>query len=305
VDPKSRIFVAGAGTVIGAAIVGRLQGEGIEPLGPEPDHNRPGEIDSFFAKNRPEYVFVAGARSGGILANQRYPADLMLDNQLQATAVLDAAHRHGARKLLYLASSCIYPRIAPQPLTPGSLWAGPLEPTNEAYATAKLAGLVLCHALRQQHGAPFITGIPTNYFGPGDHFDVEDSHVIAALIRRMHDAQTGGLHAIDVWGTGRARREFAFVDDLADACVFVMRNYEDEAPINIGGGTDVSIAELAALVKEVVGFEGKVCFDTSKPDGMPLKALDSSVLLSMGWRPATSLKCGLERTYRWFQDNRV
>lgn len=303
---SDRIFIAGADTLIGAALVRELGRQGYVGVidTPEPDLTDPTAVDDFFARRAPAYVFMAAGKSGGIHANQRYPADLMIDNLLVEANVIGSAHRHQAKKVLYLASSCSYPREASQPMSVESLMTGLLEPTNEAYAVAKLAGIVLCKAFRQQYGANFIVGIPANAFGPGDDFTPENSHVVAALIRRFHEAQTSARPAVEVWGTGTARREFIFADDLANACVFVMNGYDGADPINIGGGEDLSIKELATTIKDVVGYSGELRFDASKPDGMPLKSLDSGPLLEMGWRPANSFREGLAITYNWFLKNK-
>ena len=300
----SRIYVAGGSTSIGAAILGSLDRLGCQAIcgrgQEEPILRDALQVDRFFEQHAPEYVFLVGGKSGGIQANLKYPADLILDNLLIECHVVQSAFHHRVRKLLYLASSCSFPRLAPQPIKEDSLMTGPLEPTNEAYAVAKIAGITLCKAFQLQYGAPFISAIPTNAFGPGDTFDPDDSHVIPALILKMHLAKANGLESVEVWGTGAARREFISVDDLAEACLFVMNNYEGLDPINIGGGTDISIRDLAHLVKEVVGYSGQLVFDASKPDGMPLKALNSSRLKDLGWRPRRSLKSTIEETYRSF-----
>jgi GDP-L-fucose synthase len=299
-EKQAKVYVAGGETLIGAAILRQLERQGYVNIvgrpGEEPDLTDATKVDAFFARTAPDYVFLAAGRSGGIGANQKYPAELMLDNLLVECHVIHSAYRHGVKKLLYLASSCCYPKHCPQPMSVESLLTGPLEPTNEAYAVAKIAGIKLCQAYRQQYGVNFIVGIPANVFGPGDDFSLEDSHVIAALIRKMHEAKVLGAESVEIWGTGTPRREFIFADDLADACIFAMREYNDAEPINLGGGTDLSIAELAELVKEVVGYRGKLRFDTSKPDGMPLKALDSNRLMAMGWRPATPFRIALTET---------
>jgi GDP-L-fucose synthase len=248
---------------------------------------------------------MPSGQSGGIAANQDHPADLMLDNLLVGAHVLAAAFRHGVKKLLYLGSSCMYPRLAPQPMRPEMLQTGPLEPTSAAYATAKLAGLTLCQAYRKQYGAPFITGIPANVFGPYDDFREGTSHVIPALIRRTHEAKVRGEGMLDIWGTGLPRREFIFASDLADACLFVMKHYDGDDPINLGSGADQSIAEIARLIAEVVGFRGRLCCDRARPDGMPRKCLDSSKLFSLGWCPATPLPAALEQTHAWFLEHHV
>ncbi len=303
----SRILVAGGDTLLGAALLDLLPEQGFTNLvgaGPdEPDLTDTREVDEFFAAERPEYVFLVGGRSGGIGLNRDRPAELMLHNLRVAANVTDAAHKFGATKLLYTASSCAYPRQAPQPLRVGSLTTGPLEPTSEAYATAKLAGWKLCDAYRRQYGCRFVTGFPANPFGPHDDFSPEGGHVIPALIRRAHEAKENGDAVLTVWGTGTPRREFIFSRDLADACLFAMRHYDGDAPLNLGGGTDLSVAEVARTVAEVVGFRGDLVFDTTKPDGAPLKALDSAELLRLGWRPAVGFRDAVAETYRWFLAN--
>jgi GDP-L-fucose synthase len=266
----------------------------------EPDLTDAGAVADFFVRQVPEYVFVAAGKSGGIEVNRKYPAQLMIDNLLVACHVINSAYHYGVKKLLYLASSCSYPKHCPQPMRVESLFTGPLEPTNEAYAIAKIAGIKLCQAYRQEYGANFIVGIPANAFGPGDDFSPDNSHVIPALIRKMHEAKVASSASVEIWGTGTPRREFIFADDLADACLFVMQEYDGAEPINLGGGTDLSIAELAELVKEAVGYLGGLRFDTSRPDGMPVKALDSSRLIAMGWRPATPFSTALAVTLSAF-----
>lgn len=303
-EKRSRVYVAGGRTLIGSALLRELDRQGYTNVlgrpGEEPDLTDAAQVESFFARNAPEYVFVAAGRSGGIAANQKYPADLMLDNLLVECHLLAAAHRHRVRKLLYLASSCSYPKHSPQPMREDALLTGPVEPTNEAYAVAKIAGIKLCQAYRQQYGASFVAGIPANAFGPGDDFSPEDSHVIAALIQKMHEARLSGADSVEIWGTGSPRREFVFADNLAEACLLAMRAYDGPEPINLGGGVDMSIAELACLIREVTGFRGQILFDTGKPDGMPVKLLDSSKLLALGWRPRLSFRSALEATYDWF-----
>jgi GDP-L-fucose synthase len=300
----ARVYVAGGATPLGAAILDRLRDEGGFDLvglpNEEPDLSSAGQVEDFFGEARPEYVFFAAGRSGGIGLNQARPAELMLDNLLSTAHVLDAARRHGVRKLLYLASSCGYPRDAPQPLAVESLWAGPVEPTSAAYAHAKLAGWVLCDALRRQYGADFVTAIPANSFGPHDDFGPDSGHVIAALMRRAHKAMLADEPTLTVWGSGTPRREFVYSRDLADACVFVMRRYDGPAPINLGGGAVLGIGEAARAVADVVGYRGRLVFDTTKPDGAPLKALDAAPLRRLGWRPLTEFREALARTYDWF-----
>jgi GDP-L-fucose synthase len=245
-------------------------------------------------------VVYAAGKAGGIGLNRRAPADLILDNLLSATHVLHAAHRFGAMKLLYLASSCVYPKDSAQPIREDRLYTGPLEPTNLAYASAKLAGLELCRAIRQQHGADFNIAVPTNYFGPGDDFSPENSHVVGALMARMRAARAAGDPELSIWGTGRARREFLYVDDVADAAVFLMLGHSWDGPLNIGSGEAVSIAELAGMLKNSTGYSGQLTYDTSKPDGMPVKVLDSSRLAGLGWKPKVPFAEGLARTYDWY-----
>jgi GDP-L-fucose synthase len=303
-SPQSKIFVAGENTLIGEAILRQLWQEDcwdvvrMETYGF--DLKKAHELESFFEAEKPEYVIYTGGKSGGIAANLKYPAELMYDNLMGATHIIHACHIHGVKKFVYLASSCSYPRLCPQPMKEDQLLTGSLEPTNEAYAVAKLAGIKLCQSYRRQYGHDFIVGIPANGFGIHDDFSTEDSHVIGALIRRAHEAKMSALPTLTVWGTGQARREFLFADDIADACLHILRHYSDEAPINLAGGTDLSIRELAQMVCHVVGYRGELVFDTSRPDGMPLKALEASRLTSLGWSPRTSFQNGLEATYKAF-----
>jgi GDP-L-fucose synthase len=297
---SARVYVAGGRGPVGHAIRRRLAAEGIRADDAEPDLTDGRAVEQFFDRTRPEYVFVAAGKTAGIDGNQRQPADLMIDNLLVAAHVIPAAARVGVKKLLYLSSSCTYPKLAPQPLQAASLWTGPLEPTSSAYAIAKLAGVKLCEAYRTQHRAPFITAIAADVYGPGDDFSPENSHVVGALIRRMHEAREAASPIVEVWGSGSPRREFMYVDDLADACVFAMRHYDAPDPLNLGTGRDTSVAELVDVVRNLVGYRGDVRFDRTRPDGMPLKALDSSVLRKMGWRPKWDLQEGLQRTYDWF-----
>lgn len=302
-DRNARIFVAGTEGFLREALLAELGREGYKDIagqGSQPQLTDEGEVRRFFSAACPEYVFLIGGKSGGIRANQKYPAELMLDNLLVGCNVIESAHRYGVRKLLYLGSSCIYPKFTEQPMRVEALMTGKLEATNEAYALAKLAGLRLCQAYREQFGAPFILAIPANVFGPGDDFSDEDSHVVAALIRRMHEAKILGREYVEIWGTGLPRREFIFSEDLAKACLFLMHAYDSNEPINIGIGCDWSIAELAALVKEAVGYNGELRFDPSKPDGMPAKLLDSSKLRDLGWKASTSIREALAVTYQWF-----
>jgi GDP-L-fucose synthase len=309
VDKHERIYVAGHAGLVGAAILRRLQAEGCTNLLTRPradlDLTRREHVDEFFARERPAYVFLAAARVGGILANDTYPADFIRENLLIQTHVIDAAWRHGARKLLFLGSSCIYPKLAPQPMPEECLLTGPLEPTNSAYAIAKIAGLEMCAAYRRQHSFNAIALMPTNLYGPGDSFDLRNAHVLPALLRKMHAAKTGGAAQVEVWGSGRPRREFLYVDDLADAAVFLMRNYDAGTLINVGVGTDVSIRELAELIREVVGYQGELRFDAGKPDGTPRKLLDVSRLSALGWQARTPLRAGIEQTYAWYLEHRA
>jgi GDP-L-fucose synthase len=291
--------------MIGAAIITALRRDGYDVLdgAGEVVLDEPDTVGRFFERHRPRYVFVAAGKAAGIAGNQRHPADLIHDNLLVVTHVIHEAWKSGAHRLMYLASSCSYPKLAPQPMRPESLLTGPLEPTSQSYAVAKLAGIQMCTAYSRQHGVEFFAAVPADVFGPGDDFSPEDSHVVAGLIRRMHEAKQAGTTQVDIWGSGQQRREFMYADDLASACVFAMQRYEGDRPLNLGCGCDTSIAELAHAIRNVVGFAGELRFDASKPDGMPFKALDSSELLALGWRPTVSFDDALDRTYRWFLDH--
>ena len=303
-DQTASIFVAGHRGLAGGAIVRRLRQAGFENLllrtHRELDLTDAAAVDAFFARERPAYVFLAAARVGGIHANNTYPVDFLRDNLQIEINVIDAAYRHGAAKLLFLGSSCIYPKFAPQPMPEDCLLTGALEPTNEWYAVAKIAGIKLCQAYRRQHGFNAISLMPTNLYGPGDNFHLANSHVLPALIRKFHEAKAAGAGEVVVWGSGTPRREFLHVDDLADACVFLMQRYDDERIVNVGVGEDVSILELATLVQRVVGFEGRIVLDASKPDGTPRKLLDVSRINALGWRARIGLEDGIRETYRWF-----
>lgn len=303
-NKDSRIYVAGHRGLVGSALVRRLRREGFANIAvrssSELDLRNQAQVNEFFQLESPEFVFLAAAKVGGIHANNAYPADFLRDNLQIQSNVIDAAYRHSARKLLFLGSSCIYPKFAPQPMPEDCLLTGPLEPTNEWYAIAKIAGLKMCQAYRRQYGFNAISVMPTNLYGPGDNFDLQNSHVLPALIRKFHDAKQRGDAAAVVWGTGTPRREFLHVDDLADACVFLMRKYDSEDLINVGWGEDVSIRELATMVANTVGFQGQLQFDETKPDGTPQKLLDVSRIRSVGWRPAISLSDGVKSTYEWF-----
>jgi GDP-L-fucose synthase len=303
----ARVYVAGHRGLVGAAIVRRLERAGFSNLilrtHAELDLRSQAAVDAFFAAERPEYVYLAAARVGGIHANNSYPADFIRDNLQIQTNVIDAAWRNGTKKLLFLGSSCIYPKLAPQPLHEDSLLTGPLEPTNQWYAIAKIAGIKTCEAYRRQYGFDAISAMPTNLYGPGDNFSLENSHVLPALMRKFHEAKTSGAAEVVVWGTGSPRREFLYVDDLADAALFLMRNYSAEELVNVGCGEDLTILELAQTVAEVVGFRGRLRFDASKPDGTPRKLLDVSRLSALGWKAQVPLRDGLERTYRWYLEH--
>lgn len=307
--PESSIFVAGHRGLVGSAIVRRLRSGGFQNLivrtRSELDLTRQDAVRAFFAKERPEYVILAAAKVGGILANDTQPALFLHQNLEIQTNVIDSAYREGAKKLLFLGSSCIYPKHAPQPIREESLLTGPLEPTNEWYAIAKISGLKMCQAYRRQYGFDAISAMPTNLYGPGDNFDLKSSHVLPALIRKFHEARTNDASAVEVWGTGKPRREFLYVDDLADACTFLMQVYSHESPINVGWGADVSIAELAMLVAKTVGYSGNLRFNTSMPDGTPRKLLDVSRLHALGWSAKISLELGVANTYRAFLESQV
>lgn len=303
----SRIFVAGHKGLVGSAIVRHLQAEGYQNIIVRERKNldltsRP-EVDSFFAAERPEYVFLAAAKVGGILANSTYPADFLRDNLAIQLNVIDGAYRNGVTKLEFLGSSCIYPKFAPQPMREEHLLTGELEPTNEWYAIAKIAGIKLCQAYRAQYGFHAISLMPTNLYGPGDNFDLKNSHVLPALIRKFHEAKMEGRSEVTIWGTGTPRREFLHVDDLAAASVFLMQNYDEPEIVNVGTGEDITISELAHLVAESIGFKGQLVFDTSKPDGAPRKLLDVSRLHNLGWHHRMPLPDGIRFTYAWFLEN--
>ena len=303
-ETNSRIYVAGHRGLAGSAIVRRLRSDGFDRLTlrthAELDLSSQARTEEFFASEKPEYVFLAAALVGGILANNIRRADFIRENLLIQTNVIDAAWRHGARKLLFLGSSCIYPKFAAQPMTEDALLTGPLEPTNEPYAIAKIAGLKMAEAYRSQYGFDAISVMPTNLYGPGDNFDLQSSHVLPALIRKFHEAKLAGASTVTLWGSGSPLREFLHVDDLASAAVFLMRNYSSGEIINIGSGEEISIGGLARLIGEVTGFTGTIVYDSSKPDGTPRKFLDTSRLLALGWKPGIALRDGIARTYDWF-----
>jgi len=303
---SDKIYVAGHKGLVGSAIVRALEKEGYANLilrtRKELDLEDQSKVRDFFEKERPDYVFLAAARVGGILANSTYRAEFIFNNLIVQTNVIDAAWRNGVKKLLFLGSSCIYPRQCPQPMKEEYLLTGPLEPTNEPYAIAKIAGIKMCEAYNDQYGTSFVSVMPTNLYGPFDNFDLETSHVAPALMRKVHTAKINGDPAIRIWGTGAPRREFMHVDDMASACLFVIR-HDSTRMVNIGVGYEVTIRELAEMICEVVGFHGELIFDTSKPDGSPQKLLDVSRLNNMGWTSKIELSEGLANTYKWFSDN--
>jgi GDP-L-fucose synthase len=307
VQRDARVFVAGHGGLVGSAIVRRLRREGFTNLQVatrgQLDLRDQAAVNYWFRANRPEYVFLVAGTVGGILANSTRPAEFIYDNLMIHATVIHASHLYDARRLLYLGSSCIYPRECPQPIREEYLLSGKLEPTNEPYAVAKISGIRLCQAYRRQYGCDFISAMPTNLYGPGDNFDLTSSHVVPALIRKFHEAGEQGVDEAVVWGTGSPRREFLHVDDLADACLYLMENYDEDEHINIGTGEDLSIRELAELVRDVVAPSVRLRFDTSKPDGTPRKLLDVTRLHELGWRHQIDLRQGIEQTYRWFCAN--
>lgn len=306
-DLEERIHVAGHNGLVGSAVLRHLEERGHTDLmtqsSSEVDLRDRDAVFDLYHAERPNVVVLAAAKVGGILANSTYPADFLSDNIRIQVNVLDAAHEIGVERLLFLGSSCIYPKMAPQPIHEDSLLTGPLEPTNDAYAIAKVAGVLHVQAMRRQHGASFISAMPTNLYGPRDNFDLASSHVLPALIRRFHEHKVNGEPQVEAWGTGSPRREFLHVDDLARACVVLLENYDDPAPINVGTGSDITIRELTEMVKEIVGFEGEVVWDSSKPDGTPRKQLDVSRLQALGWAPTIELREGLRSTYEWFLEH--
>lgn len=301
-----RIWVAGHRGMVGSALVRRLQSENCTILiadRRDADLRRQSEVELWMQRHKPQAVFVAAATVGGILANDSRPADFIYDNLAIETNVIESARQCGVEKLLFLGSSCIYPRLAPQPMREDALLTGPLEPTNQWYAVAKIAGIMLCRAYRRQYACDFISAMPTNLYGPADNFDLDSSHVVPALMAKAHAAKSGAVRDIIVWGTGKPQRELMYVDDLADALVFLMQNYSGEEHVNVGVGQDVTIRTLAEMIARVVGTESKLRFDSRRPDGTPRKLLDSSKLLDMGWKPRTTLEDGLRKTYAWYLDN--
>jgi GDP-L-fucose synthase len=300
----SRIYVAGHRGLVGSAIVRRLRAEGFENIltagSDQLDLRDQAAVNYWFKDHRPEYVFLVAGKVGGILANSTFPADFLYDNLMIHATTIHASYRQGVEKLLYLGSSCIYPRMAPQPIREESLLTGLLEPTNEMYAVAKIAGIKMCEAYRSQYGCNFISAMPTNLYGPGDNFDLASGHVLPAMIRKFHEAKVSGDPSVTIWGTGTPRREFLHVDDLAAACLFLMQNYEGLSHLNVGTGQDITIAGLADVVRSIVYPEATLVFDTTKPDGTPRKVLDTSVLNELGFQPKVGLKEGIAETYGWF-----
>ncbi|HNY92777.1 MAG TPA: GDP-L-fucose synthase [bacterium] len=308
-EKKSKIYIAGHKGMVGSALVRNLEGKGHRNLLvrslEELDLLDQAAVFNFMAAEKPEYVFIAAAKVGGILANNTFRAQFIYENlQIQAN-LIHAAHINRVKKLLFLGSSCIYPKLAPQPIREEHLLTGLLEPTNEPYAIAKIAGIKMCEAYRAQYGSNFFAVMPTNLYGPNDNFDLQTSHVLPALIRRFHEAKAGSQPFVTIWGTGSPRREFLHVDDLADACVFLMNKYDRDEILNIGVGEDLTIRELAELIRDVVGYSGEIRYDTGKPDGTPRKLLDVSRLRATGWRPKIGLKEGIQRTYAWYLDNKA
>jgi GDP-L-fucose synthase len=303
----SKIYVAGHTGMVGSALLRELQRLGYSNVLTKPrttlDLTVQADVTDFFSQEKPDFVFLAAAKVGGIEANQHYPANFIRDNLLIQTHVIDAAYQCGAKKLLFLGSSCIYPKLSPQPIKEEYLLTGTLEPTNEWYAVAKISGLKLCQAYRKQYGFNAIALMPTNLYGSCDNFSFNDSHVLPAILRKMHDAKITNENSVEIWGSGEPRREFLFVDDFAQACIFLMQNFNEEGIINVGVGKDISIRELAEMIKAIVGFAGDLSFDNTKPDGAPRKLLDINKLNSLGWFAKTNLEDGIQKTYKWFLDN--
>ncbi len=308
-NQDAKIYVAGHRGLVGSSIVKVLEQKGYTNLiyktSKELDLTDKIAVDAFFSKEKPDYVFLAAAKVGGIVANNEYPADFIRDNLLIQTNVIDAAYKNGVKKLLFLGSTCIYPKMAPQPLKEEYLLTGKLEPTNEPYAIAKIAGINMCQSYNRQYGTEYISVMPTNLYGPNDNFDLQTSHVLPALIRKFHEAKEKQSPFVEIWGTGTPKREFLYSEDLADACVYLMNTYTGNEIVNIGVGEDISIKELAEKIKDVVGYEGELKFDTSKPDGTPRKLVDVTKLNSLGWKASTSLDRGLRQAYQWFLENEL
>ncbi len=306
-DKTDKIFVAGHRGMVGSALMRRLEADALSNIvtreRTQLDLTDESAVAKFFEEERPHIVIVAAAKVGGIKANKDYPVEFLVENLRIQNNVIRSAHENGVRKLLFLGSSCIYPKFAPQPIPESALLTGPLEPTNEAYAIAKIAGIKLCQAFSREYGANFISVMPTNLYGPNDNFDLETSHVLAALLRKTHEAKMRNDQKLIVWGTGKPRREFLHVDDLAAACLLLLEKYDWPEIINVGCGEDISIRELAEIICEVVGFDGELAWDTTKPDGTPRKLLDVTKIRALGWKPAITLRDGIKRTYNWFVAN--
>lgn len=306
-NKDAKIYIAGHRGLVGSAIHRKLMKDGYTNLvvrtSKELDLRDKGQVDSFFKEEKPEFVFVAAAKVGGIVANNEFPADFIRDNLMIQTNVIDASYRNQVEKLLFLGSTCIYPKLAPQPLKEEYLLTGPLEPTNDAYALAKIAGIKMCQSYNKQYGTNYISAMPTNLYGENDNFDLQSSHVMPALIRKFHEAKLSNQPSVEVWGTGTPKREFLYSDDLADACVYLMNHYNDDEIINIGVGEDVSIKELAETVQLVVGFKGELKFDTTKPDGTPRKLVDTTKINQLGWKAKVELEDGIRKAYDWFLNN--
>ncbi len=307
-NKDSKIYVAGHKGLVGSAILRKLEHEGYTNLvyksSSELDLRDSKAVSSFFEREHIDYVFLAAAKVGGIVANNEFPADFLRDNLMIQTNVIDSAYKNNVKKLLFLGSTCIYPKLAPQPLKEEYLLTGELEPTNEPYAIAKIAGIKMCQSYNRQYGTKYISVMPTNMYGPNDNFDLQTSHVLPALIRKVHEAKIENKPFVEVWGTGKPLREFLYSDDLADACIFLMKNYEDNDIINVGVGKDVSIKDLTEKIKEIVGYEGEIKFDTSKPDGTPRKLVDVTKINGLGWKASTSLEEGINLAYNWFLENK-
>lgn len=304
---QDKIYVAGHKGMVGSAIVRELQKQGFTNIigrtSYELDLTRQDQVEAFFSQEKPDYVFVAAAKVGGIYANNIYPADFIYRNMMIECNVIHTSYLHNVKKLLFLGSSCIYPKLAPQPMKEEYLLSGYLEPTNEAYAIAKISGIELCKFYRRQYGCDYISSMPTNLYGINDNFHLENSHVLPALIRKFHEAKIRNEKEVVLWGTGKPRREFLYVDDLAEACVFLMQNYSDEIHLNVGTGEDLEVGELAGIIKEIVGFKGEIIHDLTKPDGTPQKLLDVSRINALGWKSKTSLRDGIHLAYQWFLEN--
>jgi len=304
---NDKIYVAGHRGLVGSAIYRELKNQGYENIitrtSSQLDLRDQREVEEFFSKEKPDFVFLSAAKVGGILANNTYPADFIYDNIMIQSNVIYYSYKYKVKKLLFFGSSCIYPKFASQPIKEEYLLDGKLEPTNESYAIAKIAGIKMCQSFNRQYGTNFISIMPTNLYGPNDNFDLQNSHVFAALIRKFHEAKIQNEEHVTIWGTGSPLREFLYVDDLADACIFLMNNYNESEMINVGVGKDISIKDLAILMKDIIGFKGEIRFDTSKPDGTPRKLLDVSKINSLGWKAKTSLKDGIKLTYNWYIQN--